>query len=321
MKIYRGLPASAARAPVALTIGNFDGVHRGHQALLAQVVAAAHARGLMPAVMTFEPHPREFFAPEQAPARIANLRDKLEALAAAGIERVFIQHFGRRFAQLTAERFIDQVLIDGCRTRWLMVGDDFRFGARRAGDVTLLRARAAAGGFEVVQCPTVSEDGERISSSAVRQALASGDLHRAQRLLGRPYAISGRVQHGAKLGRTIGFPTLNLRIAHAKRMRSAAVHGVFAVRVHGLAAQAINGVASVGLRPTVDDSGRWLLEVHLFDFAQQIYGRLVRVEFVRKLRDEEKYDSVAELSAAIRRDAEHARALFAGGELASTTKA
>jgi riboflavin kinase/FMN adenylyltransferase len=319
MKIYRGLPAQAARVPVALTIGNFDGVHRGHQALLAQVVSAAHGRGLVPAVMTFEPHPREFFAPEQAPARIANLRDKLEALAAAGIERVFIQHFGRRFAQLAAEQFIDQVLIDGCRVRWLMVGDDFRFGARRAGDVALLRSRAAAGGYEVVQCPTISEDGERISSSAVRQALASGDLHRAQRLLGRPYAISGRVQHGAKLGRTLGFPTLNLRIAHAKRMRSAAVHGVFAVRVHGLAPLAINGVASVGLRPTVDDSGRWLLEVHLFDFAQQIYGRLVRVEFVRKLRDEEKYDSVAELSAAIRRDAEHARALFAGGEPHTTT--
>lgn len=321
MKIYRGLPAQAARVPVALTIGNFDGVHRGHQALLVQLVSAAHGRGLVPAVMTFEPHPREFFAPEQAPARIANLRDKLEALAAAGIEHVFIQHFGRRFAQLTAEQFIDQVLIDGCRVRWLMVGDDFRFGARRAGDVTLLRSRAAAGDYEVVQCPTVSEDGERISSSAVRQALASGDLHRAQRLLGRPYAISGRVQHGAKLGRTIGFPTLNLRIAHAKRMRSAAVHGVFAVRVHGLAPLAINGVASVGLRPTVDDSGRWLLEVHLFDFAQQVYGRLVRVEFVRKLRDEEKYDSVAELSAAIRRDAEHARALFAGGEPATPTQA
>jgi riboflavin kinase/FMN adenylyltransferase len=182
--------------------------------------------------------------------------------------------------------------------------------------VALLRARAAAGGYEVVQCATVSEDGERISSSAVRNALAVGDLHRAQRLLGRPYAISGRVQHGAKLGRSIGFPTLNLRIAHAKRMRSAAVHGVFAVRVHGLEPRAVDGVASVGLRPTVDDSGRWLLVVHLFDFARQVYGQLVRVEFVSKLRDEEKYDSVAELTAAIRRDADHARALFAGGELA-----
>jgi len=311
MKIFRGLPAVEARVPVALTIGNFDGVHRGHQALLAQVVAAARARGIAPAAMTFEPHPREFFAPEQAPARIANLRDKLDALAAAGIERVFIQHFGRRFAQISAEDFIQAVLIDACRTRWLMIGDDFRFGARRTGDVALLRARAAAGGYEVLQCPTVSDDGERVSSSAVRNALAGGDLHRAERLLGRPYAISGRVRHGAKLGRSIGYPTLNLRIAHPKRMRQSVLHGVFAVRVHGLGDRAIDGVASVGLRPTVDDSGRWLLEVHLFDFDRKVYGRLVRVEFAAKLRDEVRYDSVAELTAAIRRDAERARALFA----------
>ena len=311
MKIFRGLPAVAARAPVALTIGNFDGVHRGHQALLAQVVAAARARGITSAVMTFEPHPREFFAPEQAPARIANLRDKLDALQAAGIERVFIQHFGRSFSQMSAEDFVRRVLIDACRTRWLMIGDDFRFGARRTGDVALLRARATAGGYEVVQCPTVSEDGERISSSAVRHALACGDLHLAARLLGRPYAISGRVQHGARLGRQIGFPTLNLRIAHARRMRQAALHGVFAVRVHGLQVQALDGVASVGLRPTVDDSGRWLLEVHLFDFDRRVYGHLVRVEFVHKLRDEARYGSLAELAEAIRHDAERARALLA----------
>jgi riboflavin kinase/FMN adenylyltransferase len=315
MKIFRGLPPHAARLPVALTIGNFDGVHRGHQALLAQVVEAARERGLTPAVMTFEPHPREFFAPDQAPARIANLRDKLEALQAAGIERVFIQHFGRRFAQLSAEDFLRRVLVDGCRVRWLMVGDDFRFGARRAGDIALLRAHAVAGGYEVVQCPTICADGERISSSAVRDALAGGDLRLVQSLLGRPYAVSGRVQHGAKLGRSIGFPTLNLRIAHAKRMRRAALHGVFAVRVHELEARPLDGVASVGLRPTVDDSGRWLLEVHLFDFARQVYGRLIRVEFVQKLRDEEKYDTVGELTVAIRRDAEQARALLASGDL------
>jgi len=315
MKIFRGLPAAHTRAPVALTIGNFDGVHRGHQALLAQVVAAARARDLSAAVMTFEPHPREFFAPEQAPARIANLRDKLDALNTAGIERVFIQHFNRRFAQLSAEEFIDRVLVAGCRVRWLLIGDDFRFGAKRAGDVALLRAHATIGGYEVVQSNTVSEDGERISSSAVRNALAAGDLHHAQRLLGRPFAISGRVQHGAKLGRSIGFPTLNLRIAHARNTRRPAVHGVFAVYAHGLDSSALPGVASIGLRPTVDDSGRWLLEVHLFDFARQVYGRLVRVEFVRKLRDEAKYDTVAELTAAIRGDADRARALFTEGTL------
>jgi riboflavin kinase / FMN adenylyltransferase len=315
MKIFRGLPPPASRVPVALTIGNFDGVHRGHQALLAEVVAAARERGLTPAVMTFEPHPREFFAPEQAPARIANLRDKLEALRSAGIERVFIQHFNGRFARLTPEAFVTEVLVAGCRARWLMVGDDFRFGARRAGDIALLRAHAAAGGYEVAQCPTICDDGARISSSAVRDALASGDMHRVQRLLGRPYSVSGRVQHGAKLGRSLGFPTLNLRIAHARRMRRAALHGVFAVRVHELEARPLDGVASVGLRPTVDDSGRWLLEVHLFDFARQVYGRLVRVEFVRKLRDEVKYGTVAELAAAIRHDAEQARAVLKNGDL------
>ncbi len=311
MKLFRGLPSPSERVPVALTIGNFDGVHRGHQTLLAQVVAAARARALVPAVMTFEPHPRELFQPAQAPARVANLRDTVDALAAAGIDRVYIQRFNRRFASLSAEEFIDRVLVAGCNLHWLMIGDDFRFGARRAGDVALLRARAAAGGYEVAQCATLSEDGERVSSSAVRNALSAGDLARAARLLGRPYAISGRVQHGAKLGRAIGFPTLNLRIAHAKKMRRPALHGIFAVRVHGLDVVPLDGVASMGLRPTVDDSGRWLLEVHLFNFDRQVYGALVRVEFLRKLRDEVKYDTVDQLVAAIRNDADQARALFA----------
>jgi riboflavin kinase/FMN adenylyltransferase len=310
MKIFRGLPAPDARLPTALTIGNFDGVHRGHQALLAQVVSAARERGLCPAVMTFEPHPREFFSPAQAPARIANLRDKIDLLAAAGIERVFIQHFNRAFAALDAAQFVSRVLVEGCRVRWLMVGDDFRFGAKRTGDVALLRAQAAACGYEVAQIDSVRDSGERISSSAVRRALADGDLALAQRLLGRPYAIRGRVMHGAKLGRSIGFPTLNLRIGHARQTRRPAVHGIFAVRVHGLDAHPIDGVASVGLRPTVDDSGRWLLEVHLFDFARQVYGSLVSVEFVQKLRDEVRYDTLPELTAAIARDAEQARALL-----------
>ena len=311
MKIYRGLPAPDARVPTALTIGNFDGVHRGHQALLARVVAAAHERGLRPAVMTFEPHPREFFTPAQAPARIANLRDKIDLLASAGIEHVFIQHFNRSFAALDAQQFVSRVLVEGCQVRWLLVGDDFRFGARRAGDTALLRAQAAAHGYEVAQVDTVRDDGERISSSAVRDALAAGDMARAQRLLGRPYAIRSRVMHGAKLGRSIGFPTLNLRIGHARQTRRPAVHGIFAVRVHGLDRQPLDGVASVGLRPTVDDSGRWLLEVHLFDFSRQVYGSLVSVEFVHKLRDEVRYDSLPELTAAIRRDAEQARAVLA----------
>jgi len=305
IQVFRGLPPAAKRAPCAMAIGNFDGVHCGHRALLLRVVQAARARGLVPAAMTFEPHPREFFAPDSAPARVANLRDKIEGLRACGIERVFVLHFNRRLSELGAESFIDQVLVAGCATRWLIVGDDFRFGARRAGDVALLRARSAQGGYEVEQLPPVRLDEDRVSSSAVRAALADGDLARAARLLGHPYHISGRVLHGAKLGRQIGFPTLNLRLAH----RRAAVHGIFAVRVHGIGAPR-PGVASAGLRPTVDRSGRWLLEVHLFDFADEVYGHLVRVEFLQKLRDEEKFDSIEELTAAIRCDSQRAREIF-----------
>jgi riboflavin kinase/FMN adenylyltransferase len=256
--------------------------------------------------MTFEPHPRELFTPDRAPTRISGLRDKFEALAAQGIDRVIVQHFNRSFAALPAEAFIDLV-VQGCRARWLLVGDDFRFGARRTGDVELLQRHAARGAFALEQMPTVVEGQERISSSAVRAALSAGDLVRARHLLGRPYAISGRVLHGRKLGRAIGFPTLNLRIAH----RHPAVQGVFAVRVHGLRVEARPGVASIGLRPTVDDSGRWLLEVHLFDFDDDAYGRLVRVEFLQKLRSEERYATLDELAAAIAADAARARALFA----------
>ena len=306
MQVFRGIPRPSERVVCALTIGNFDGVHRGHQALLARVVAAAQARGIAAAVMTFEPHPRELFTPERAPMRISALRDKLEALASHGIERVIVQHFNRPFAALAADAFID-LMVQGCRARWVLVGDDFRFGARRTGDIALLQRHASHGAFELEQMPTVVEGEQRISSSSVRDALAAGDLERAAQLLGRPYVISGRVLHGRKLGREIGFPTMNLRIAH----RHPAVQGVFAVRVHGLGPQPRPGVASVGLRPTIEDSGRWMLEVHLFDFAEHVYGRLVRVEFLQKLRDEVRYASIDELTAAIADDARRARALFA----------
>jgi riboflavin kinase/FMN adenylyltransferase len=305
-EVFRGLPPAARREPCALAIGNFDGVHCGHRALLERVVLAARARGLVPAAMTFEPHPREFFAPDAAPPRVANLRDKIEGLRACGIERVFVLHFNRSLAGLAPEAFITDVLVAGCGMRWLIVGDDFRFGARRAGDLALLQSMAGAGGYVVEQIGPVSQDAVRVSSSAVRSALAKGDLEGAGRLLGHPYRISGRVLHGAKLGRQIGFPTLNLRLAHKRP----AVHGIYAVRVLGIGGPRA-GVASAGLRPTVDQSGRWLLEVHLFDFAQEVYGHLVRVEFLHKLRDEEKFESIEELTAAIRNDTEQARALFA----------
>ena len=306
MRVFHGLPRLADRRPCALTIGNFDGVHRGHRALLQRVVQVARQRSLAAAAMTFEPHPREYFAPEQAPARIANLRDKMEGLRQAGIDRVFVEHFNRDFASLTAEQFIERVLTEGCQARHLLVGDDFRFGARRAGDVALLQSQGARRGFTVEQIEPVLVGGERVSSSRIRAALTEGDLSLAGELLGHPYAISGRVLHGSKLGRQIGFPTLNLRVAH----RRPALHGIFAVRVHGIGPAARVGVASVGLRPSVDDSGRWLLEVHLFDFSEDVYGRLIKVEFVQKLRDEARFDSIQELTAAIRRDAEQARAIF-----------
>ncbi len=319
MRVFRGIPNLADRADCALAIGNFDGVHRGHQALLAQVAQAARARGIEAAVLTFEPHPRELFTPESAPARISNIRDKLEGLAACGVDRVYVKHFNRRFASRSPQDFIDQVLVDGLRTRWLLVGEDFRFGARRAGDVKLLAAAAAGGGYEFHVMPTVQEGSIRVSSSAVREALAAGELQRAGTLLGRPYGISGRVLHGAKLGRTIGFPTLNLRVAGSRSGGRPVLHGVYTVRVHGLAPAPVAGVASVGLRPTVTADGHWLVEVHLFDFAEQVYGRLVRVEFVHKLRDEEKYDSLAELTAAIARDAVRARQLLALPGVAAST--
>ncbi|ALF88860.1 Riboflavin biosynthesis protein RibF [Ralstonia solanacearum] len=306
VKVFRGLPNAESRAPCALTIGNFDGVHRGHQSLLARARAAADARGLPLTVMTFEPHPREFFMPDRAPTRIALLRDKLESLRRQGVDRVVVEHFNAHFAAQTPTEFVRNVLVDGLHTRWLLVGDDFRFGAKRAGDFTYLQAAGAQFDFEVEQMGSVSESGIRISSSAVREALAAGDLEHARRLLGHGYAISGHVVHGQKLGRSLGFPTLNLRISH----RKPAVSGIFIVQVHGLAEKPLPAVASIGVRPTVDDSGRVLLEVHIFDYHANAYSKLVRVEFMKKLRDEARFDSLDALKDAIARDCVDARHFF-----------
>lgn len=314
MQVFRRLPPSGQRLPCALTIGNFDGVHRGHRALLERVREAARERGLRSCVLTFEPHPREYFAARQpgvnAPPRIATLRDKLQALAEVGLDAACVVHFNERFAALSADAFIRTILVEGLRTRWLLIGDDFRFGAGRQGDfATLLRA-AAVHGFEVHSMPTVADGGQRISSSAVRAALGAGDLATASHLLGRPYSISGHVVHGRKLGRELGFPTLNLRIPHGRP----ALAGIFVVRVHGLADQAHAGVASLGTRPAVEVGGAPLLETHVLDWTGQAYGKLVRVEFVRKLRDEAHYDSLEALTAQIRLDADQARAHFAAIE-------
>lgn len=308
VRVFRGLPNAESRTPCVLTIGNFDGVHLGHQALLARVRAAAAARALPVCVMTFEPHPREYFSPQHAPARISNLRDKFSALRDHGVDRLVVEHFNAHFAAQTPEQFIKNIIVDGLHARWVLVGDDFRFGAKRAGDFNYLLEAGRQYGFAVEQMPTVAHDGVRISSSEVRNALTIGDFERSHALLGRAYAISGHVVHGMKLGRDLGFPTLNLRIAH----RHPALMGIFVVQVHGLAHGPLPGVASLGLRPTVDDSGRILLEVHLLDFVGDGYGKLVSVEFLHKLRDEQKYDDLATLQAAIAQDTADARAYFAG---------
>ena len=298
----------------ALTIGNFDGVHRGHQAMLALLVNEARHRGVPSCVLTFEPHPRDFFAaragkPELAPARIATLRDKLAELERCGIDRVVVARFDERLASMPAEAFIADVLQRGLRARYVLVGDDFSFGARRQGNYAMLDAAGAAQGFDVARMMSYEVHGLRVSSSAVREALASGDMARAEALLGRPYAISGRIQHGRKLGRDLGFRTLNLRFGHARP----AAMGIFVVRVHGLASAPLAGVASLGVRPTVEDAGRVLLEVHVLDWPEALgsdggYGRLLRVDLLHKLHDERRYDSLQALREGIARDVADARA-------------
>ncbi|WP_025042175.1 bifunctional riboflavin kinase/FAD synthetase [Nitrosospira briensis] len=324
MRVSRGIPAQA-EAPVALTIGNFDGVHLGHQAMLARLKEAATRLGLTSCVMIFEPHPREFFAPDKAPTRLTSLREKLELLAAAGVERVQVCRFDFDFARISAEEFIVGILQQGLAVRWMLVGDDFRFGARRAGDFAMLEAFSARCGFEVEEMPGYVVDGVRVSSTAVRKALAAGDLDLVKRLLGRPYSISGRVVSGAKLGRQIGFPTANIEFKHNRPPLS----GIFAVEVEiktrGMAGlfspDSIRGVASLGVRPTVHEHGKPVLEVHLFDFDQEIYGCHLRVHFLHKLRDEEKYPDLITLTTQIGRDVENARDYFSSAPLVSSTDA
>lgn len=290
--------------PHAVTIGNFDGLHLGHQAMLARLQEVARARGLPSCVLSFEPHPREFFTPEQAPARLSSLREKVEYLQRLGIDRLHVFRFDCAFSALTAEAFIEQVLGRTLQARYVLVGDDFRYGARRAGDFSLLERMGQTLGFDAEFLPTVEMAGERASSTAVRSALASGDLAHAARLLGRPYSISGRVVHGDKLGRDIGFPTANIQLRHNRPP----LMGIFAVELYGLNGEPLPGVASLGKRPTVKNpDAAPVLEVHLFDFDAEIYGRRVRVDFLHKLRDEEKYPDLDSLVAQIRRDVDNAK--------------
>jgi len=317
MQVFRGFHHPGIAPACALTIGNFDGVHRGHQAMLALLRSEAQHRGLPSCVMTFEPHPRDYFAalahkPELAPARIATLRDKLSELERCGIDQTVVLRFDQRFASQSPQAFVDDVLVRGLGTRYVLVGDDFRYGAKRAGDYATLDAAGQHAGFDVARMNSYEVRGLRVSSSAVRDALAAGDMAQAAALLGRPYSISGHVVHGKKLGRDLGFRTLNLRFSHPKP----AALGIYAVRVHGLVDRPLDGVASLGKRPTVDDSGRVLLEVYCLEWpaalgAEGGYGKLVRVELLHKLRDEARYDGLETLTAAIRQDTLDARAFLA----------
>lgn len=296
MQIFRHIPAQQQQ-PCALAIGNFDGMHLGHQALLQKLNETAKALNLTSAVMTFEPHPREFFAPETAPARLSSLREKLEHFAEAGVETTYVCRFNRRLAKLTPQEFMQNILRDSLNAQVILVGDDFRFGAMRAGSILdFLEAK-----FNLISLPQVDLDGARVSSTRVRSALATGALNEASVLLGRPYSMSGKVVHGAKLGRQLGFPTANVHMRHERP----ALTGVYAVKLDGM-----NSVANLGVRPTIAGVSKLMLEVNVLDFNADLYGKHVHVEFLHKIRDEQKFDGLAALKAQIALDVESARDFF-----------
>ena len=307
MELIRGLHnLRPAHHGCVASIGNFDGVHLGHRAIVGRLREHAAASGLPARVVLFEPQPLEFFRPQAAEPRLMRLREKVAALAALGVDGVLCLHFDARLAGMPREAFVDRLLVQGLGVRQLVVGPDFRFGHRRQGDTDYLHAVGATAGFGVEVVPPLQLDGERVSSTAVRQHLVTGDLDGAARLLGRPYTLHGRVSHGDARGRTLGFPTLNLPL----HRRAVSLRGVFAVRVTGLAATPLPAVANLGWRPTVD--GRYpLLEVHVLDFSGEVYGRQVQVTFVQRLRDEQRFDSLDALRRQIDDDVRAARAVFA----------
>ena len=302
MQIFRHIPATL-QSPCALAIGNFDGLHLGHQALLSKLIQVAKTQHLISAVITFEPHPREFFTPESAPTRLCSLREKLEHFAAAGVERVYVCRFNQSFAKVTADEFMQNILRHALNTQAVLVGEDFRFGAKRAGSIQDF----VQSGFNLISLPQVdssqgNNEGTRVSSTRVRMALAAGNLQEASSLLGRPYSMSGKVVHGAKRGRELGYPTANVHMRHERP----ALSGVYAVKLDGLPS-----VANLGIRPTIVGVPKLLLEVHVLDFSDDLYGQHVRVEFLHKIRDEMKFDSLDALKTQIGKDVAVARSFFA----------
>lgn len=327
MEIIRGLHnLSRQKEACVATIGNFDGVHGGHQHILEQLNEKARACRLPSVVITFEPQPQEFFAPRSAPARLTRFRDKAEVIADCAIDKLLVIHFNRAFSQLHADDFVQQILVDKLGIKYLQVGDDFQFGKGRSGNFASLTESGKQFGFEVESTPTIALDNERVSSTRIRHALEAGDMELTRTLLKRPYWMSGHVQHGDKRGRTIGFPTANVPL----HRETPAVSGVFAVRLWGRdmgvckeiidkagdeaynrskERQGVNGVANIGYRPTVDGK-KGLLEVHLFDFNSDLYGKLVHVDFLHKIRDEIKFDSFAILKEQILKDVVEAKNYF-----------
>jgi riboflavin kinase/FMN adenylyltransferase len=310
MQLIRGLHnlRPVHRGCVA-TIGNFDGIHRGHRRIVGEVIAHARRLGVASTVMLFEPQPQEFFAGAKAPARLMRLRDKVAALRELGVDRVLCVNFNDAFRALSAEAFVERLLVDGLGVQHLVVGDDFRFGVGRSGDFVFLEQSGNRLGFSVQNTASIAVDGERVSSTLIREALAAGDCGRAAMLLGHPYEIAGRVRHGDARGRELGFPTANVAL---HRLRSP-LAGVFAVEIHGangVSGEVLTGVANVGRRPTVNGMDE-RLEVHVFDFMERIYGRHIGVRFLGRLRDEMRFDGLDALKAQIGRDVAAAKAFFA----------
>ena len=306
MELIRGIHNLRERdRGCVATIGNYDGVHRGHQHMIAAVRARASELGVPAVVVTFEPTPREFFEGPAAPSRLTRLREKLQALALYGVDRVVVLRFDRRMQGMGADEFVQRLLVDGLGVRHMVVGHDFHFARRREGTIETLRAAGAAHGFTVAEVGQFLLEGERVSSSLVREALNRGDLERATRLLGRPYRMAGRVRLGKRLGRTLGYPTAN----HAQQRKVVPLWGIFAVRVSGAGLVDYPAVSSLGTRPTVNGTDP-LLEVHLFDFDGDLYGQHLDVDFVARLRDEQKFESLDALVAQMNRDAAAARALL-----------
>ncbi|MYD75069.1 MAG: bifunctional riboflavin kinase/FAD synthetase [Gammaproteobacteria bacterium] len=308
MKLARSIRESIRPADgCVLTIGNFDGVHRGHREIVRRLVESSREMDLPAILMTFFPSPQEFFRGDAAAARLSSVTSRYLCLTDSGIDTLLALPFNRKLAQTSAEDFILEYIVLGLGTRYLMVGDDFRFGAGRRGDYAMLEKYGGQYGFGVTRCAAVEVDGTRISSTRVRRALEAGDMREAERLLGRRFDIVGKVQHGDRRGRQWGFPTLNLPFRRKPPMT-----GVFAVRVDLGDTRQHRGVANLGTRPTVDGM-RTLLEVHLFDFDEQVYGCRVRVEFVEKIRDECRFGSFDALKAQIARDCETAQGILSAG--------